>query len=56
VSLLKQPGWITLKGKGLAALALRNIGLHQRAIGASKKISSFSQLQTHVASHLPHLT
>ena len=33
VALLKNPGWITLKGKGLAALALKNIGHHQRAIG-----------------------
>ena len=33
MSLIKNPGWTTLKGKGFAALALKNIGHHQRGVG-----------------------
>ena len=34
VKLVRNPGWITIIGKGLAARALKNIGHHQRAVVA----------------------
>jgi hypothetical protein len=52
VALLKNPGWITLKGKGLAALALKNIGHHQRAIGEARMFVLLTPPVTFAASHI----